>query len=181
MKREKRVVNLAGLEVVASIKNLIDVLEAANTTLEAEFKSKPLETSIAPKNSNAGSILKELEAHRSRLAEEYLGKNCTFREDPEGDFALASLIAAEISETAPLQTNGISSEINETTDGTYVINCSYAADQTILKKVSMALRGVEGLPEDFILYQPKNFNETLSVDTISHLFLQIRKIIEKII
>lgn len=64
---------------------------------------------------------------------------------------------------------------------TYIINPAYAADEDMLLKISKALEGVPGLPEDFILHQSQK-KTTVTAESVNAVFaLKDAKVIASLI
>lgn len=143
-------VALPGIEALASIDAVIKALTTIKATVEAEVKSRAAiefiktgsEKKAKPENFKASEGVATASVQLKKRASN-------------------STLSAE--EVALLTDAGVSFETVEEVVSTFVINPAYKDDQALLGKVEKALKGVKGIPEDFILLQ-EGKSKTITTD-----------------
>jgi hypothetical protein len=139
-KVEAATVHIDGLETLASLDAVIKALSALKDTVESEVKSR-------------GEI-------------EFIQRGMEKKSRPDNFKAFDGIASASVqlkkrssasalsdAEVALLSEVGISVETNQEIVSTFVINPAYKDDQKLLSNVEKKLKGVKGIPEDFILMQ----------------------------
>lgn len=135
-KSKKAEHHISGLQQLAELDALIKSASALKASLEAEVKEAALEIAIE----NAGG--KKPESFRG--VDGIASASLEFRKR-------SSASSLSQSEVDLLSEHGISAERVEVTKHLYAINPAYAADDSLLEKVSAALEGI--VPDDFIMVQ----------------------------
>ena len=143
-------VALPGVEALASIDAVIKALTTIKATVEAEVKSRAAIEFI-----KAGSE-KKAKPENFKASEGVATASVQLKKR-----ASNSTLSAE--EVALLTNAGVSFETVEEVVSTFVINPAYKDDQALLGKVEKALKGVKGIPEDFILLQ-EGKSKTITTD-----------------
>ena len=148
-------VEVKGLEDYALIDALIKSLGAVKDTLAVAIKDESRELFVSVKDKKRPPNLKAY----------------------DGD-ATASIQLQKRSTRSPLSTDevelltehGIPYDTVEDRAETFVINPSYANDGALLGKIDKALKGVKGLPDDFILKQTSISKHVVSDESILTMF-----------
>jgi hypothetical protein len=137
---------IEGLEDFATVTTLLKNLETIQKTMEGPIKEK--------------------------MKEVFLAQNSTYPESFEGTEGSASASCEcrkrttksvlKEDEVEELEEDGIEVGSEEIVPERFIINPAHAQNKALLQKVSDALKGVPGLPEDFIVLQAAQVNRIVS-------------------
>ena len=156
-KSDKPEVAIAGLTELASIDVMIKALEAARITLEDKIKEQMHNTFVT-----TGEAVGKRPVN-FRAVEGGNEASCELRKRSS-----RSVLSEE--EQTLLTQNNIPFETIVDTKEAYFINPDYAADGALMDKVSKALEGVAGLPNNFIQFQAEVSRQVASDDSLDAVF-----------
>lgn len=162
-KAEKAEVQIDGIANLAAIDAVIKSLQALRTTVEADIKSEVnvqfLQKGCAAKK--RPDNFKGIDTGASSSCELRIRSSASKLSDDE-----ANLLKAE----------GISTtEVTEVIE-TYIINPAYKDDGKLLALIETKLKGVKGIPEDFIQFQEGKTKTVVGETALDEVFaLDIKK------
>lgn len=154
--KDKKVhVSIENVEAICEIDGLISVLEAQRTILEENIKSQIKDHFIKSNTDTRPANFRGVEGAGEASCE--LRKRST--RSPLTEF-----------EKTVLTQNNIPFGKNVSTQAAFLINPEHTNNKALLKKVSEALLKIEGLPEDFIQFQPEVADEVVTDESINTVF-----------
>ena len=157
--KSKPEVAIEDLETLASIDAVMKGIEALRKTVESSVKDQMHDHFVAA-GMDRGS-----KPDSFRGVEGNASASCEIRKRS----TRSVLSAADVD---LLTKNGIEFEVIEDVTETFVINPDYAGDSELLGKISEALGGIDGLPEDFIQHQAGVSRNVASNKTVDQVFAQ---------
>lgn len=152
-KSKKAEFQITGLQQLAELDALIKSASSLKATLEQEVKSQALEIAIENANGKKPESFRGVDGIASASME--------FRKR-------SSVSALSQSEIDLLAQYNIGVERVEVVKNLFAINPAYAADDSLLEKVSAALEGI--VPDDFIMVQEGKEKFVVSDDTVNKAF-----------
>jgi len=158
-------VEIKGLEDYSLIDALLKSLGAVKDTLAVAIKDESRELFVSVKDKKRPANLKGFDG--AATASIQLQKRST-----------RSPLSAD--EVTLLIERGIPYDTVEARAETFVINPAYANDGALLGKIDKALKGVKGLPEDFILKQEGVTSHVVSDESILTMYAkeQARELVD---
>lgn len=169
-KNDKRSVEIEGLAQLASIDAVIKALTALKTTIEGDVKSAMAVEFITegcaakkrPENFR-GIETTELQVADGEIKSVAASASCELR-------IRSSASALSDAEVETLTEAGIATQEAVSVVETYVVNPAYKDNGEILGLVEKKLKGVKGIPEDFIQFQPGEKKTIVGPDALDTLF-----------
>lgn len=155
--KEKVVIEVPGMETLATIKTITKALEGLAESVEAEVKD------------DMASNFVKLGCAKKKKPDSFTGvegnatASCELRKR-----SARSVLSAEEQEL--LKKHKVSMETVEDVKETFVINYAYKDDQVLLGKVSNAISKIKGMPEDFIVHQEQQARVTTTADSLDEIF-----------
>lgn len=157
--KSKPEIAINDLETLASIDAVVKALEALRGTVESSVKGQMHDQFVAA-GMDRGS-----KPDSFRGVEGNASASCEIRK--RSTRSVLSSADVEL-----LTKHGVEVEVLEDVAETFVINPDYAGDGELLGKISEALSGIDGLPEDFIQHQAGVTRTVASNKTVDQVFAQ---------
>lgn len=153
--KDKSKVDIKDVEAICEIDGLISVLKAQRTLLEENIKSQIKDYFVASNSDTRPANFRGVEGAGETSCE--LRKRSTT--SPLTEF-----------EKIVLTQNNIPFGKNVSTQAAFLINPEHTNNKALLKKVSDALLKIDGLPEDFIQFQPEVAQEVVTDESVDAVF-----------
>lgn len=152
-KKEKRQVQIEGLQSYAQIDAAIKALEALKGSFEPAVKGAAFAAMLAECGSRSPESFTGVDGEATASMEfRKRGTNSALKDE----------------EVALLQAHGITPHEEELCPELFAINPAYAADSALLEKVEAALTGI--VPEDFIVQQAKKSKMVVTEENMDAVF-----------
>lgn len=167
-KSDKVEIALTDLEDLASVNAVLKALDGLKVTLSESVKDQMKDQFV-----EAGTNVK----HRPdnfRGVEGIASASCELKKR-----STASKLSEE--EIKLLTKNKITVDVTESVTETFIINPKFKDDQDLLERVSEALAGVDGMPEDFIQLQEGQSKTTVSDEALNQIFAKKPAVARKLL
>lgn len=152
-KPKKAEVEIAGLADLAAVDALIKSLMAIKETLEIDVKQQTLEQF---KNQVAANGKTE----NFRGIEADASASCEFRKR-------SSVSGLQAGEIELLERFNVPYGENVSVESCFRINPKYTGDSELLEKISVAISGIDSVPEDFIEFQQGVSKKVVTEETVN--------------
>jgi hypothetical protein len=154
--KAKQEITIAGLADLATIKTIEKALAGLSATIEVDVKANIASMFVATADGKKPANFTGIEGAASA--------SCELRKR-------SSRSALSVEEQELLATYNISTDVIEDVTEAFVINTKYKNDQALLARVSEALKGVEGMPADFITHQAQQARVVTAASSLDEIFL----------
>jgi hypothetical protein len=180
-KSDKAEIEITNFGLTAALKYTIQTLETVYATMDTQVKSQM--TDLFVKQGCAKQAKPESFKGFENLArKDANGKSVTLAASGSCEFRKRSTASAlSDEEVAILEANEITYGTDTKVAETFVINPEYANDQEMLAKVEKALKGIKGLPQDFIMKQEGVSKRVVTDETVAQVFKKPVAVAEKLL
>jgi hypothetical protein len=168
----------------ACIKQLTTELDLHKVPVKAVVLERMLSRGLASKAKPATMTLADAGGPSSdgvslASGNAYLGKRPSNRPLAAAEIELlAELFEVEVDDDGGLTVPGIT-ETREKQPSLLAVNPAYAGDEVLLKRIDQRLKGVQGIPEDFIIQQAAVVETIVSDSGLDQLFSHPANVVAK--
>lgn len=179
-KSNKAEIEIGSLGFLAALKYTIQTLETVCATMDSQCKTQMAR--IFVQDGCAKKAKPESFKGFENLTREENGEHVILAANASCEFrkrSTASGLSDE--ECAILDAHGIEYLTDTKVVETFVINPEYVNDQAMLAKVEKALKGIKGLPEDFIMKQEGVSKRVVTDNSVEQVFNKPADVAEKLL